>query len=110
MAERLRALIEKGPDAKGAVADGGLLAEGKPEPVYRDGELAGIALRNVPPDSFYAGLGLREGDVVSSINGASTHRMPRVRCSTRSCRTSSSRSRSSAATARFNSSRCRSIA
>jgi hypothetical protein len=70
MATRLRALIEAGPNATGRPAvDGGLLAEGEPVPVYRDGDLAGIALRNLPPDGFYARLGLREGDVVGSVNG-----------------------------------------
>jgi hypothetical protein len=70
LAERLRALIEAGPDAAGhPVVDGGLLAEGEPVPVYRDGGLAGIALHNLPPDGFYTRLGLREGDVVGSVNG-----------------------------------------
>ena len=69
MAERIRKLIAAGPDAAGPPMASGLLAEGSPVPVYRDGALAGVALQNVPPDGFYARLGLREGDVVASING-----------------------------------------
>ena len=69
MAERLRKLIDAGKNATGPAQLGGLLAEGEPVPVYRDGALTGIELHNVPPDGFYARIGLRAGDIVSSING-----------------------------------------
>ena len=68
-AERIRALIEKGPDATSPPVIEGVLAEGAPTPVYRDGELIGVAFQDVPPDGFYAQLGFRDGDVVESING-----------------------------------------
>jgi len=68
-AERLREWIAAGPRATGPALFGGLLAEGETVPVYADGELRGIELQNVRPDGFYARLGLREGDLVESING-----------------------------------------
>jgi hypothetical protein len=69
-AARLRKLIEAGPDATEPAIAGGLLAEADPQPIYENGELLGIELQNVRPDGFYARLGLREGDLVQSINGA----------------------------------------
>lgn len=69
MAARLRKLIEEGKDALEPPVVGGLLAEGEPAPVYENGELLGVELQNVRPNGFYAQLGLREGDLVQSING-----------------------------------------
>lgn len=69
-AARLRARIAAGPEASGPVVATGLLAEADPRPVYEDGELLGIELQNVRPDGLFARLGLREGDLVQSINGA----------------------------------------
>jgi hypothetical protein len=68
-AARLRKLIEAGPGATEPAIAGGLLAEAEPHPVYENGELLGIELQNLRPDGFYARLGLREGDLVQSING-----------------------------------------
>jgi hypothetical protein len=69
MAERLRRLIAAGKNATGPAQMSGPLAVGKPTPVYRDENLVGIALQEVPEDSVYAHLGLRDGDTVTSING-----------------------------------------
>jgi hypothetical protein len=68
-AARLRKLIAEGKNALEPPTAGGLLAEGDPNPVYENGELLGIELQNLRPDGFYARLGLREGDLVQSING-----------------------------------------
>lgn len=69
MAARLRKLIAEGKDALEPPTGGGLLAEGVPSPVYENGELLGVELQNLRPDGFYARLGLRDGDLVQSING-----------------------------------------
>ena len=68
LALRLRALIEEGPREAPAGDFGGLLGAAEPVPLYRDGELLGIELRQVAPEGFYARMGLREGDLVQSIN------------------------------------------
>jgi hypothetical protein len=68
-AARIRRLIEAGPDATGPATGGGLLAEGDPHPVYENGELRGVELNNLKPDGLYVRLGLREGDLVQSVNG-----------------------------------------
>jgi hypothetical protein len=69
MAARLRARIEAGHHEVPEGDYGGLLGDAEPVPIYRDGALAGIELRDVAPDGFYARLGLREGDLVRSLNG-----------------------------------------
>jgi type II secretion system protein C len=71
IAQRVRAWIDAGPRATEVAMVGGLLAAGDPVPVYEDGELTGIELRNVQPDGLYARLGLRDGDRVQAINGVS---------------------------------------
>jgi hypothetical protein len=68
-AARIRKWIEAGPNATDPPIGGGLLAEGDPHPVYENGELLGVELQNLRPDGFYTRLGLREGDLVQSING-----------------------------------------
>jgi hypothetical protein len=68
-AARIRKLIEAGPNATGPPVGGGVLAEGDPHPVYENGELLGVELQNLRPDGLYAHLGLRDGDLVRSING-----------------------------------------
>ena len=69
MAARLRDLIAAGPNATGPPVVGRTARRGQPGSGLRDGELPGIALQNLRPDGLYARLGLREGDVVASING-----------------------------------------
>jgi len=68
-AARIQKLIEAGPHATGPAIAGGLLAEGDPQPIYENGELRGIELQHLRPDGLYTRLGLREGDLVQSING-----------------------------------------
>jgi general secretion pathway protein C len=68
-AERIREWIEAGPQATEMGLVGGLLAAGDPVPVYSDGVLMGVELQNIRPGSFYARMGLREGDRVGAING-----------------------------------------
>jgi general secretion pathway protein C len=67
LAERVRDLQERG--SRGVVFRGGLLAEGDALPVYEEGELVGIQLEAVRPGGFYDQLGLRDGDLVRSVNG-----------------------------------------
>jgi hypothetical protein len=69
IAARIRKWIEAGPDATGPPSGSGLFAEGAPLPIYENGELLGVELRDLRPDGFYARLGLRDGDLVQSING-----------------------------------------
>ena len=69
MASRIRKLIAEGKDALEPPVTGGVLAEGDPSPVYENGELLGVELQNLRPGGFYARLGLRDGDLVQSING-----------------------------------------
>ena len=71
IAMRIRERIAAGPNAVAPpVVGGGVLAEGDPHPVYEEnGQLRGVELQNVEPDGLYARLGLREGDVVQSVNG-----------------------------------------
>jgi general secretion pathway protein C len=38
-------------------------------PAFRDGQGVGLKLFNIQPDSMYAKAGLRNGDVVMSLNG-----------------------------------------
>jgi type II secretion system protein C len=67
LAERLRELQETG--GGGVTSRGGLLAEGEALPVYQDGEMVGIQLEAIRPGGFYDELGLRDGDLVLSVNG-----------------------------------------
>ena len=69
IAARIRARIEEGPREAPPGTFGGLLGDAEPVPVYRDGELLGIELRDVAAGGFYERIGLAEGDLVQSING-----------------------------------------
>jgi hypothetical protein len=69
-AARIRKWIEAGPNATGPpIVGSGVLAEGDPHPVYENGELLGVELQNLRPDGLYVRLGLRDGDLVQSVNG-----------------------------------------
>ncbi len=48
---------------------GGSLDEGELSPVYEDGELIGIELEDIRDGGLYEQVGLRNGDLVTSVNG-----------------------------------------
>jgi hypothetical protein len=68
-AARIRAVIEEGPRDAPPGEFGGVLADAEPVPIYRDGELLGLELREVAEGGFYTRIGLAEGDLVQAING-----------------------------------------
>jgi general secretion pathway protein C len=49
----------------------GLPAEGEVSPVYEEGELIGVQLDDLRAGGVYARMGLRNGDIVTAINGIS---------------------------------------
>lgn len=69
MARRLREITDAGEDYLGRGERTGLLAEGDVSAVYEDGELVGVRIDNVRADGLYDRFGIRNGDVVTSING-----------------------------------------
>ncbi|MGH0030720.1 MAG: PDZ domain-containing protein [Myxococcota bacterium] len=69
MASRLRAITDAGPGYLDGGERSGLLAEGEVSAVYEDGEMVGVRLDEVVPGGLYDRVGLRSGDVVTSING-----------------------------------------
>lgn len=71
LSQRLRALTEAGTDYRGPGERGGLLAEGDVSGVYEDGELIGVQLEGIREGGVYDRFGLRNGDVVTGINGIS---------------------------------------
>jgi type II secretion system protein C len=74
LAQRLRALTDAGPnyrELRGRGTRGGLLAEGDVRAVYEDGELIGVQLDAIREGGVYDRFGLRNGDVVTDINGIS---------------------------------------
>jgi len=71
LARRLRELTDAG-DAPRPGARGGLLAEGDVSAVYgEDGEMVGVYFDGIRAGGVYDRLGLRNGDVVTEINGVS---------------------------------------
>ena len=79
-AERRRQMVESLRERIAAERDGtrevgaepvrgGLLADGDARPVYRDGVLEGFAFENLEPGGFFDRMGLRDGDLVSALNG-----------------------------------------
>jgi type II secretion system protein C len=69
---RLRALTDAGTNYRevlGSGERGGLLAEGDVSAVYEDGELVGVQFDGIRPGGLYEKIGLRDGDVVTGING-----------------------------------------
>ena len=74
LSRRLRALTDAGenyPEVLGEGERGGLLAEGEVSPVYEDGMMVGVQFEDIREGGFYDQLGLRNGDVVTDINGVS---------------------------------------
>ncbi len=65
--ERIRERIDNPPEP--ILAEGGLLAEGKPTPIYEGDQLVAIELDGVRRGGFYDRIGLRNGDRVRTING-----------------------------------------
>jgi type II secretion system protein C len=74
MSDRLRALTDAGTHYRDVLEPGtreGLLAEGDVSPAYQDGEMIGVAFDGLKPGGVYERIGLRNGDVVTSIGGVS---------------------------------------
>jgi type II secretion system protein C len=69
LARRLRDITDAGEDYLGRGERTGLLAEGDVSPFYEGDELVGVRIDNVRPDGLYDRYGIRNGDVVTSING-----------------------------------------
>jgi general secretion pathway protein C len=63
--DRLSELAEQG-DARSPAA---IFSQARILPKYEDGEMVGIELSKIKPDSFYEKVGLEEGDLVTEING-----------------------------------------
>jgi general secretion pathway protein C len=70
LAKEIRERIA-GEREAGVVERGGVLAEGDFTPVYENGELVGVHFEGIEPGGFYDRIGLRNGDVVTDINGVS---------------------------------------
>jgi type II secretion system protein C len=68
LAERLKDLQSESGLSRTA-AD--LLTQAKLTPKYEDGEMTGMQIRDVQEGSLYEKLGLKDGDVISSVNGIS---------------------------------------
>ena len=74
VSRRLRALTDAGTSYRDLLGRGqreGLLAEGNVSAVYEDGEMVGVQVDDIRDGGFYDQLGLRNGDVVTEINGVS---------------------------------------
>jgi general secretion pathway protein C len=71
LARRLRDLTDRGADALAPPERGGLLAEGDVNAAYEGGELIGVQIDDIRAGGLYDRIGLRNGDVVTDINGVS---------------------------------------
>jgi general secretion pathway protein C len=74
LSRRLRELTDAGENYEDVLGEGtreGLLGEGDVSPVYEDGQMVGVQLDDIREGGFYDRLGLRNGDVVTGINGVS---------------------------------------
>lgn len=72
MARRVRALTDAGEnwrEVRGGDVRGGLLAEGDINPVYDGDALVGLEVDGIRSGGVYDQMGLRDGDVVTSVNG-----------------------------------------
>ncbi len=63
--DRLDALAEEG----GGRSPAAIFTQARILPKYEDGEMVGIQLSKIEPDSFYEKVGLQDGDVVQELNG-----------------------------------------
>lgn len=71
LSQRLRELTDAGEDWRRQEHRGGILAEGDVAPLYEDGALVGVEVSGIKKGGVYDKVGLREGDVVTSVNGVS---------------------------------------
>jgi general secretion pathway protein C len=70
LSERLRAITDAGADYQPVLEMGGLLDDAVVRPRYDEqGEMTGIKLSEIRPGSVYEKVGIREGDVLTSVNG-----------------------------------------
>ncbi len=63
--DRLKRLAEQRGDRSPAA----IFSQARILPKYDGGEMVGIELTKIKPDSFYEKVGLQDGDVVKSLNG-----------------------------------------
>jgi general secretion pathway protein C len=71
LSRRLRELTDAGTnyrDLRGETREG-LLGEGDVSAVYEDGKMVGVQFDGIREGGFYDQIGLRNGDVVTEING-----------------------------------------
>jgi general secretion pathway protein C len=72
LSHRLRELTDAGKnyrDVLGPGTRGGLLAEGDLSAAYEDGEMIGVQVDGIREGGVYDKIGLRNGDVVTDVNG-----------------------------------------
>jgi len=72
LSRRLRTLTDAGTgyrEVLGRESRGGLLLEGDVSAVYEEGELVGVQLDALREGGVYEQVGLRNGDVVTAVNG-----------------------------------------
>ena len=72
LSRRLRELTDAGTNYRDVLGDEkreGLLAEGDVSAVYEDGKMVGVQFDGIREGGFYDQIGLRNGDVVTEING-----------------------------------------
>lgn len=63
--ERLQDLADSG----GLRSPAAIFSQAKILPKYEDGEMVGIELTKIKPDSFYQRVGLQDGDTLMELNG-----------------------------------------
>lgn len=56
-------------DAGGLRSPAAIFSQARILPKYQDGEMVGIELTKIKPDSFYEQVGLRDGDTLMELNG-----------------------------------------
>ncbi|HEX5068493.1 MAG TPA: type II secretion system protein N [Myxococcota bacterium] len=74
LSRRLRELTDAGTNYRDVLGEGrreGLLGEGDVSAVYEDEKLVGVQFDSIREGGFYDQIGLKNGDVVTEINGVS---------------------------------------
>ena len=71
LAERLRDLTDAGAGALQPAEGSGLVDEGDVSAVYENGEMVGVQFEGIRAGGIYDRIGLRNGDVMTGINGVS---------------------------------------
>jgi general secretion pathway protein C len=66
LSERLQELRQQVGGGRDPAA---LFSQARILPKYENGEMVGVQVSSIQPDSFYEKLGIREGDVITELNG-----------------------------------------